>query len=120
MTGLEQPKPESSWDTCQGSAECMVIAIGGNVCERRTVANNSELPWDQEESGFLPRHPCSKSPCVGFRGLTFRKKVPLLQEPQGGGKELLLGPQLAWSLRAGFKIVGTANRRTQVKLVGFP
>ena len=55
-TRLQQPKPESGWDTtCQSSAEWMVFAIGGNVYERQTVAKDSELPWDQEDSGVGPQ-----------------------------------------------------------------
>lgn len=99
MTNLEQQKAPR-----QGSAECMVIVMGGNVYERQTVANNSGSPWDQEESCFLPL-----THCVAFCGLTFQKRVPLRQEPQGGGKELASGPQLAWSQRAGFKIMATAE-----------
>lgn len=38
VTSLEQPKPESSWDTCQDFAEWMVTAIVGKVCERQLVA----------------------------------------------------------------------------------
>ncbi|CAK7299121.1 hypothetical protein VULLAG_LOCUS7346 [Vulpes lagopus] len=44
-------------------------------------------------------NPCSEYPCVGFWGLAFQKRVPLLEEPQGGGKELVSGPQLASSPR---------------------
>lgn len=74
MTGLEQPKPESSWDTCQGSAECMVIAIGGNVCERRTVASNSELHGIRKNQVSSPTTPVPRVPVLASVASLSRRK----------------------------------------------
>lgn len=67
----------------------MVIAIGGNVRE-----GEGELPiirghhGGQEGAGFFSHNFPSKSSFVGLCRLAFQKRVPSLQEPQGGSKVL--------------------------------